>query len=49
MKLKDFAELMGVSIQEAELLLKKDEVVTIDLSREKGIRDEEDKLVIEKV
>lgn len=45
MKLYEFAELMGVSLKEAEKMLQQDEVVTINLSKEK-VKEEKDKLMI---
>ncbi len=45
MKLKEFAELMNLSLEEAEALLKKEDNITINLNNEK-LNKEKDKLEI---
>ncbi len=49
MKLKEFAELMGISIEEAEKLLQKEDVISIDLNKEKNTKNNEDELTIIKI
>lgn len=48
MKLKEFAELMGVSLAEAEKMLEAEDVISIDLNKEK-VNKEKEKLEIIKV
>lgn len=45
MKLKEFAELMNLSLEEAEGLLKKKDNITIDLNKEE-LKKEKDDLMI---
>jgi len=48
MKLKEFAELMNLSLEEAEELLKKEDNIIIDLNKEK-YKEDKDKLQIVKL
>lgn len=45
MKLKEFAELMNVSLEEAEKLLQKEDVISIDLNKETMKKGKDDLII----